>query len=341
MVHPAQPPSSSQAPRLVDLEHEWRCPPASGGFLAGGVIASRWVDERTFSRKVATTNGVDYHTICLSLRSTSIELEMEGRSVHSGSVALGMVQVCAPTASVNALLRDPCDFLHFRVATSFLAARCDELDTRPWHDDRLTGFRGFKNDAMIIKLTQALLTAQAATKGLHVGYVDSIGSAIVTRLVTTPGDGLAPAESRRACGLAKWRLKRAVDYINAHLAAPIHLDDMAAAAGLSRMHFAAQFRAATGLRPREYLLRRRIDQSKTLLANDELPLVDIALSVGFCNQAHFSSVFGRFVGQTPRRWQEANRPMNIVAPIRKTAAVQEGTADIGPEGFNDKACVTP
>ena len=55
---------------------------------------------------------------------------------------------------------------------------------------------------------------------------------------------------------------------------------MAVAAGLTRMHFAAQFRAATGMRPHGFLLQRRIERAQELLRDPELALVDVALSVG-------------------------------------------------------------
>ena len=115
---------------------------------------------------------------------------------------------------------------------------------------------------------------------------------------------------RTVAALAKWRLNKAIDFIEANLATPILLADMAAAAGLTRMHFAAQFRAATGLRPREYLLRRRIERAQALLATPEVSLVDTALSVGFQTQAHFSAVFRRFVGQTPGGWRRVNLGMS-------------------------------
>jgi AraC family transcriptional regulator len=60
-------------------------------------------------------------------------------------------------------------------------------------------------------------------------------------------------------GLAKWRLKRAIDFIMENLAEPIGLTEVAAAAGLLRMHFAAQFRVTTGSQPHDYIQRRRIE----------------------------------------------------------------------------------
>jgi AraC-like DNA-binding protein len=111
-------------------------------------------------------------------------------------------------------------------------------------------------------------------------------------------------QASRPAPLQRWRLKRAVDYVEAHLGDPIRLPDLAAAAGLTRMHFAAQFRIAMGIRPHHYILQRRIDRARELLRDSELALVDVALSVGFQTQAHFTTVFKRFVGQTPCRWRQ-------------------------------------
>jgi AraC family transcriptional regulator len=113
----------------------------------------------------------------------------------------------------------------------------------------------------------------------------------------------SPSASRRCTPLQKWRMKRVTDHVDAHLSRRITLADMAAAAGLTRMHFAAQFRAATDMRPHDFVLQRRIERAQELLLNPEPALVDVALSVGFQTQAHFTTVFKRFAGGTPHRWR--------------------------------------
>jgi AraC family transcriptional regulator len=107
-------------------------------------------------------------------------------------------------------------------------------------------------------------------------------------------------------GLPKWRLKRAVDYMAAHLGEPIGLTEIAASTGLTRMHFAAQFRVSTGLRPHEYLIRRRLERAQDLLSTSHIPLIEIALEVGFTTQAHFTTVFKRNVGESPGAWRRKN-----------------------------------
>ena len=121
--------------------------------------------------------------------------------------------------------------------------------------------------------------------------------------------------------LTRWRLRRVTEYIEANLAESVTLGDLAEVAGLTRMYFAAQFRATTGLPPHEYLLRRRIERAQEMLAEGTLSLVEIALSVGFQTQSHFTTVFKRFAGQPPRAWRQSqikhaatpDRPQTLAA----------------------------
>jgi AraC family transcriptional regulator len=83
------------------------------------------------------------------------------------------------------------------------------------------------------------------------------------------------------------------------------------------MHFAAQFRAAVGMRPHQYLLKRRIERAEALLKQAEISLVEVALTVGFQTQAHFTTVFKRFAGDTPYQWRSAYLAQSIaVQPSR-------------------------
>lgn len=132
-------------------------------------------------------------------------------------------------------------------------------------------------------------------------YADAFRLAIAARWLR-----LRSHEQQSVDGLQRWRLKRVLAYIDEHIGEAISLADLAQTANLSRMYFAARFRAATGLRPHDYILRRRIDRAKELLVQGDSSLVQIALDVGFQTQAHFTTVFKRFVGTTPGRWRAAS-----------------------------------
>lgn len=133
-------------------------------------------------------------------------------------------------------------------------------------------------------------------------YADAIRIALAARWLRLR----SREQEQPADGLQKWKLKRVMAYIDENLGESISLADLARTAGLSRMYFAARFRAATGLRPHDYILRRRVERAKELLGQTEQTLVNIAFDVGFQTQAHFTTVFKRFVGTTPGRWRTAN-----------------------------------
>ena len=100
----------------------------------------------------------------------------------------------------------------------------------------------------------------------------------------------------RPTGLLAWRLKRALEYIDANLSNRIELVELARVAGFSRMHFARLFRVSTGLRPHEFVLRRRLDRAKWLLLHSQSSVASIARESGFSTHAHFTNVFRELVG---------------------------------------------
>jgi AraC family transcriptional regulator len=154
------------------------------------------------------------------------------------------------------------------------------------------------------QLSRVLRTAGIDIRKLDRSADNAMRLAAVARLVETLESSQPQTEERRAASaLPKWRLMRVLKYIDAHIGESISLANLAAAAGLSRMYFAKQFRAATGMRPHDYVLRKRIERAQQMLAAKPAALVDIALSVGFQTQAHFTTVFKKFVGNTPCQWR--------------------------------------
>lgn len=132
-----------------------------------------------------------------------------------------------------------------------------------------------------------------------------------------PGPQSSPGTGRPVAPLPKWRYRRVERYIDDHLEDRIMLADMARTVGLTRMHFAAQFRVMTGVKPHEFLLQRRIARACGFLRDERLSLVEIALKVGFQSQAHFTTVFKRIVGETPHRWRRlAQRCADRIDPLR-------------------------
>jgi AraC family transcriptional regulator len=108
-------------------------------------------------------------------------------------------------------------------------------------------------------------------------------------------------------GLPQNRLKRVVDYIGAHIAGDLRLDELAAIAGMSPHYFAELFRKSTGRAPHRYILLLRVELAKQQLRNSRRSVIDVGLDVGFQNPSHFARIFRRFVGISPSRFQTQMR----------------------------------
>ncbi len=103
--------------------------------------------------------------------------------------------------------------------------------------------------------------------------------------------------------LAPFRLRRSLDFIEAHLGNQIGVGDIAAASGLSRFHFSRAFRQTTGSAPYAYLLGRRIAAAKMLLIKSERPLAEIAAQCGFTSLSQFSRIFKREISICPSHFR--------------------------------------
>jgi len=290
---------------IIADEPAWRVPrqTSAKASSASKVIATRWRagSERTLEFSAETIP--DCHVVKIVLRTMNIRFSVSGRTVQDGVTTPGMVHATEPAVPARCLFRGPYDVLHLYVPNTLIAEYGRDMPGH--HAPVLRSEAVPRKDMILDSLGRALLEANRVGGAFGQTYADCISMAIVARLLGS-ANGVGTSERSRESGkLAPWRLKRAIDYVEARLDEPMSLAEVASSAGLTRMHFAAQFRAATGLRPHEYLLRRRIERAQEILVGTGMSLVDVALSVGFQTQSHFTSVFKRYAGQPPRAWRES------------------------------------
>ena len=88
-------------------------------------------------------------------------------------------------------------------------------------------------------------------------------------------------------------------FIDEHLDQPLSVEELAQRAYLSRFHFIRQFQRAFQQTPHQYVMNRRLQQAKALLANSDLPVTEICLAVGFESLGSFSTLFRNVVGWPP------------------------------------------
>ncbi|HJQ41163.1 MAG TPA: AraC family transcriptional regulator [Thermoanaerobaculia bacterium] len=99
-------------------------------------------------------------------------------------------------------------------------------------------------------------------------------------------------------------LRRTVDYLHDRVLDEIHLDDLAALAGVHPAHLSRVFRKHYRCSVGQYVRRLRIDLATRELAESQRPIAEIAARLGFADQSHFSRVFVKRIGLTPGRYRK-------------------------------------
>jgi AraC-like DNA-binding protein len=110
-------------------------------------------------------------------------------------------------------------------------------------------------------------------------------------------------------------LLRAKDLADARYAEALDVDDMAAAAGLSRAHFSREFKHAFGVPPHAYLLTRRLERAAALLRVTDRSVAEICMDVGLRSVGSFTTSFKRTFAKTPTEYRAAFPPAAAYARV--------------------------
>lgn len=99
-------------------------------------------------------------------------------------------------------------------------------------------------------------------------------------------------------------VERARAYLEARVAEPVRLAELAAEAELGPFQLIRAFRAAHGVPPHAYQMQLRAERARALLRSGE-PITGVAFACGFVDQSHLTRVFKRIFGVTPGAYQKA------------------------------------
>lgn len=151
--------------------------------------------------------------------------------------------------------------------------------------------------------------AIAITGALHDGtsedglYIDAIAHMMAAHLARTHSTRSRPVRIAPAKPVSAWRMRRLLEFIEENLDGDLSLHAMAAEVEMSPLYLARAFKQAVGQSPHQYVLTRRIERARELLRNTSMPVVDVAMAVGFSSQSHLSHWFLRHVGVSPAAYR--------------------------------------
>lgn len=162
-------------------------------------------------------------------------------------------------------------------------------------------------DPQIENIGQALMAECA--NGFASGrlFGEALALALVSRLVSNFSARKPVVESVAAGGIPLWRLRQVTQYVEDNLGYDICIADLAKVAEMSDFHFTRMFKQSTGVTPYRYILQRRIQRARELLARSAMSLHEVAAHAGFGDQAHLSTVFKKTTGMTPKQFRDQAR----------------------------------
>jgi AraC family transcriptional regulator len=133
------------------------------------------------------------------------------------------------------------------------------------------------------------------------GYVDTLVELLKHELNRVASR--RPHEPVKQSGLTARQVHIVVDYMDSHLADKMAISEFAALLNMTPFHFIRTFKQATGVPPHQFMIRRRIDRAKELLAERHTAIADVAAKSGFNSAAELTRAFRRIVGTTPSSYR--------------------------------------
>ena len=195
--------------------------------------------------------------------------------------------------------RGPIEFAHLYISPALMARaalRFDRVNELSLVDT--VGCRDPLLEALYAAMREEVYSQRAASPI----YLDTLLESFLIKLLLDHSTAcLRDTKSRET--LPSFRIRRILDFIEAHLDHALTLDDLVAVAGGSSFHFSRAFKNSVGDSPYKYLLRRRMAHAQRLLMSTDWPLPKIARSCGFPGAVNFSRSFSRLLQVTPTQFR--------------------------------------
>ena len=113
-------------------------------------------------------------------------------------------------------------------------------------------------------------------------------------------------------GVQNGKVLQIIELMEANLAEPLTLVEIADAVGLSRRQIERLFRQDMGRSPARYYLEIRLDRARRLLAQSTMPVVDVAVACGFVSASHFSKCYREIYRCSPQQERAQRRQARMV-----------------------------
>ncbi|OZI47202.1 AraC family transcriptional regulator [Bordetella genomosp. 5] len=259
--------------------------------LGAGLAAAIWGRD---GHEVIAYDAPGHHTVSLYLQGGDKSFRVGGPGFG------GAGKFCVLPSEHYSLwnMNDQVHFLHLYIAPERLAS---EAVLRLDRDPRTLELRDrtYIDAPELAQACATLLTRHWDAPADRLA-ASSAAEDVLHQLLPHTARAAAPLRG----GLAPAVRRRVRDHIEAHLAEPLTLDQLAGIAALSTYHFARMFAVSFGTTPHAWVHQRRLARARELLETGRAgDLESVAQSAGFGNASHLSRAFRLSLGVTPGQYR--------------------------------------
>jgi len=218
-----------------------------------------------------------------------------------------------PGAMFSMSVEEEIETLHIYIREDALDAVASDLGERQGELRLVPSFSAV--DPVIEQLGRAAYEAIFDRSEGAALYVDHLARALAAHLLRNYSNRTSTTSMLQApqIGLNQMQFRRVTSLIEENLAQHLTLADLAKEAGLSSGHFVRLFKISAGMTPYQYIVWRRIERAKRLLAETNISITRVAIICGFADQEHLTRAFTKRVRITPAVFRK-HSPNLAVSP---------------------------
>ena len=245
----------------------------------------------------------DGYTLNIALYTGRVRIERQNLLVYEGDIRPGMMRLQAPgntikithlSHSKTLVIKLP--ILNLIEIISELSLSADDIES-----DALRKVAEPTPQATAI--IQALLRSDAIRHEQRQLFLKGLIQSLLAIHFQARSVGGAQMDRITRDRLSDIQLQLCENYADKHLTEGVDLQEWAAALDLPINQFSRRFRMTTNASPYAWFMERRIARAQDMLLEGEIPMVEVALDLGFCSQSHFTKAFRDRVGMSPARWR--------------------------------------
>ena len=290
---------------LANVVRGWgRDPHAQlAGSSRTGISAALWSGGETRSVELQSDPDSARHIVCVQLTSFHAEMFVDGKPHYNLKHVAGSSSIVRAGESPRAVVQGAWNVLHIYLPTAVIndiadgegiAMRASEIE--------LICHKGTP-DPIIRRISSEIIKESRLELPYSRLRIDLLGQDLAIHLLRRHSNFGRNDRMLRDPAACDWRVRRAIERLEAELADDTSLADLAAASEISPRHLTDLFRAATGVPPHQWLMRRRVERAQEMLDDARHSVTEIAHSCGFASSQHLATVFKRHVGVTPTEYR--------------------------------------